>query len=85
MTKAKPIKAFHTRACRDLFKEVCGSDPVRENIRTLVRTLGQRCLLPLDDMKCQGEVCGYSSHFSSEDEVGRKRRQPKDQEKELEL
>lgn len=56
---------------------VC-SDPVRENIRTLVQTLGWRCFLPLDDMKCQVELCGYSSHFSSEDGEGRKWRQPKD-------
>lgn len=48
VTKAKSIYAFHALSCRDLFKEACGFDPVRE-CRTQVEILEQRCFLSLDD------------------------------------
>lgn len=85
VTEAKPVEAFHASSCRNVFKEACGSDPVRENIRTLVQMRGWRCFLPSDDMGCQGEVRGYSSHFSSGGGEGREERRSKHQERELEL
>lgn len=85
MTKAKPVEAFHASSCGGVFKEACGSDPVRENIRTLVQMRGRRRFLASDDIRCQGEVRVYSSHFSSGGGEGREERRSKHQDRELEL
>lgn len=68
-----------------MFKEACVFVPVTENVRILVQMQGQRCFLPLDDMRCQGEMCSYSSHLPSGGREEREGRQPKDQERELKL
>lgn len=63
VTKAKSIYVFQHPSCRDLFKEACGFDPVRE-CRTQWK-FWNRDVFSLWMVWCgQGEVCGYSSHLS---------------------